>query len=439
MSSTHNSTKRPPLPGGAGSFSQGGQPQARPPAPQPRAVLYGIKHPSMAMCSLPSSATTGVGSDEAARFLVGSATTRGPAEVHLLEVSSEPADPAADAGDSCGPIRSSFYHHPRGQICDISSSPHNSSWFATSSVDAASGENFVTVWGATFPFSPGSPSLPASGNPGDNSPPLKMIASLSGLKSQVNNQGEFATIDQAGALCLFNFAGSTATATNPAPANRTATISTADFGVANPSPLLACSWNPHQDAQIVTSAQDGSLTVWDIRSKRPAIRTTSAHGLKVPVRAVDHNPLAASFLASGGDDGSVRIWDIRNMGSGPVKTTLSHTHWVWSVEYNHFYDELLLSAGSDSRVHLENVGSHVSGSSSYSAGESTHSDSGLPASSPTPSRSRAGPVHTYTPHEESVYSARWSASEPWILASVSYDGRVAINVVPRSEKLRLLL
>ena len=28
----------------------------------------------------------------------------------------------------------------------------------------------------------------------------------------------------------------------------------------------------------------------------------------------------------------------------------------------------------------------------------------------------------------------WSASEPWIFASLSYDGRVTINDVPSAEK-----
>ena len=34
-----------------------------------------------------------------------------------------------------------------------------------------------------------------------------------------------------------------------------------------------------------------------------------------------------------------------------------HSHWVWSARYNQFHDQLVLSAGSDSRVVLSNMAS----------------------------------------------------------------------------------
>ena len=42
-------------------------------------------------------------------------------------------------------------------------------------------------------------------------------------------------------------------------------------------------------------------------------------------------------------------------------------------------------------------------------------------------------------HEDSVYAAAWSPVDPWTFASVSYDGRVVCNVVPRAEKYKILL
>lgn len=42
-------------------------------------------------------------------------------------------------------------------------------------------------------------------------------------------------------------------------------------------------------------------------------------------------------------------------------------------------------------------------------------------------------------HEDSVYGLAWSAAEPWVFASLSYDGRVAINTVPAAEKYQILL
>jgi len=41
-------------------------------------------------------------------------------------------------------------------------------------------------------------------------------------------------------------------------------------------------------------------------------------------------------------------------------------------------------------------------------------------------------------HEESVYSCDWAANEPWIYASLSYDGRVIVSRVPRNVKYQIL-
>lgn len=48
-------------------------------------------------------------------------------------------------------------------------------------------------------------------------------------------------------------------------------------------------------------------------------------------------------------------------------------------------------------------------------------------------------VKVYEDHEDSVYVAEWSSVEPWIFASLSYDGRLVINKVPKEEKFKILL
>lgn len=39
-------------------------------------------------------------------------------------------------------------------------------------------------------------------------------------------------------------------------------------------------------------------------------------------------------------------------------------------------------------------------------------------------------IKSFEEHEDSVYSIAWSSS-PWIFASLSYDGRVVMNRVPK--------
>ena len=48
-------------------------------------------------------------------------------------------------------------------------------------------------------------------------------------------------------------------------------------------------------------------------------------------------------------------------------------------------------------------------------------------------------IATYEEHEDSVYCVEWSVADPWVFASLSYDGRVVISPVPRAEKYRILL
>ena len=50
-----------------------------------------------------------------------------------------------------------------------------------------------------------------------------------------------------------------------------------------------------------------------------------------------------------------------------------------------------------------------------------------------------GVIGTYEEHEDSVYAVAWSAADPWLFASLSYDGRLVINRVPRQVKYSILL
>lgn len=47
-------------------------------------------------------------------------------------------------------------------------------------------------------------------------------------------------------------------------------------------------------------------------------------------------------------------------------------------------------------------------------------------------------IARFDQHEESVYCVEWSAADPWTLASLSYDGRLLINRVPKAEKYKIL-
>ncbi len=94
------------------------------------------------------------------------------------------------------------------------------------------------------------------------------------------------------------------------------------------------------------------------------------------MRGMDFNPNKPHYFSSCGDDCTVKFWDSRHLGS-PLATRQDHSHWysiqgyvyslltfdpcrVWTVQYNLFHDQLVLSGSSDSRVVLTRMASIAS-------------------------------------------------------------------------------
>ncbi|XP_065226219.1 EARP-interacting protein homolog [Planococcus citri] len=183
-------------------------------------------------------------------------------------------------------------------------------------------------------------------------------------------------------------------------------------------------WNPPVNAQFAT-ANDCSVKGWDIRSSsKHAWVIENAH--LQSVRDLDFNPNRHYCLATCGDDGRSRFWDLRNT-SQPLITRNDHSHWVWAIRYNHYHDELVASASSDTKVLITRIQS-ISSSSVIPEEEGSTKD-----------KLADGVIATFDQHEDSVYCVEWSSADPWILASLSYDGRLLINRVPKTEKYKILL
>ncbi|XP_029350329.1 EARP-interacting protein homolog isoform X1 [Echeneis naucrates] len=196
-------------------------------------------------------------------------------------------------------------------------------------------------------------------------------------------------------------------------------------------------WSPHHNCSQLATANDTAIRGWDLRTMSQIYCIENAHGQLV--RDLDFNPNRQYYLASCGDDCKVKFWDVRNIQE-PVKSLEEHSHWVWSVRYNHSHDQLVLTASSDSRLILSNMVSissepfgHLVDDEELSEGEDNHQDD----KGKEPLKDSV--VSTYEEHEDSVYAAEWSSADPWLFASLSYDGRLVINRVPRALKYRILL
>ncbi|RWR90594.1 WD repeat-containing protein DWA2 [Cinnamomum micranthum f. kanehirae] len=169
-------------------------------------------------------------------------------------------------------------------------------------------------------------------------------------------------------------------------------------------------WDPH-DQNAVAAICDSSIQCWDLRTMKKTNSIEHAH-----VRNADYNPKKQHILVTAEDECGIRIWDLR-MPKVPTHELPGHAHWTWAVRHNPEYDQLILSAGTDSAVNLWSSSAVIS-------------DDSITESSPdSPTRQIDPLVCSYSDYEDSVYGLAWSSREPWIFASLSYDGRVVVESV----------
>lgn len=191
-------------------------------------------------------------------------------------------------------------------------------------------------------------------------------------------------------------------------------------------------WSPHFNGNIVTVVSNNNIFSKDLRSSNSGWNIPQSHSQIV--RDIDFNPNSQYFIASCGDDCEVKFWDIRNT-TKPALKMLHHSHWVWSVRFNSFHDHLVLSSSSDGSVNLLRAASIASQPYGHLIeDELDEEDCNIKNLLTSKQQMKDGLIRTFEDHEDSVYAIEWSPNDPWIFASLSYDGRFIINKVPEKEK-----
>ena len=106
---------------------------------------------------------------------------------------------------------------------------------------------------------------------------------------------------------------------------------------------------------------------------------------------------------------------------------------VTSVKYNRFHDQLFLSTSTDGNADLWRV-------SSISSSPYTELEGNDAAGENSSNVDNSCDIClTKSEHQESIYDAAWSLCDAWVYASLSFEGHVQINLVPSSEKYKILL
>eukprot|EP01132_Coremiostelium_polycephalum_P010124 gene10124-12417_t len=339
--------------------------------------VYGLTHKSRAISHVSAE-------QELNRFLVGTQALREENEIILLEVSKT---------DGIKPIGS--YSHPK-EIWSLTSCPFDSSLFF--SVYNVDGEFKSSLWRIA-----------------DINNQLEELYELKGHSGLIKpilcdpqgTNGYIISLDDSN-IRLWSSIGTSSEPT---------VIKT--FG--NLNKLTAGSINPNFDNQLAT-ANDTSIRGWDFRAAKETFTIDKAHSDLI--RDVDFNPNKQYNLLSAGDDGKLKFWDTRQT-SEPIKIFLGHSHWIWSAKHNKNHDQLIITSSSDNTVKLWNVYSI-----SYAATQPKDDEEQSSGKKNKKNLHEDKLIKTYEEHEESVYNIGWGTSN-FLFASLSYDGRVVINNVPK--------
>ncbi|KAL1518138.1 hypothetical protein ABEB36_001808 [Hypothenemus hampei] len=365
-------------------------------------VIYGLEFQARALA--PQLAET-----EKIRFIIGTQSLKqANNQIHLVEFNEE-----------ISTLKTTVFHHSDGEIWRITTSPLDPLKLATC-YNFVTGENNCQFKTALL-------KLPQTENP-ENIENLEILTKfdISPYGNEVRTT-EFHPND----ICKVASVLDTNIVLWDVSESHAKSIKNFKLEGKNNPKFTIGKWNPHQNCNQFTATTETHLKTYDIRSGDLAWQIDGAHNQLI--RDLDYNMNKQYHLATCGDDGFVKIWDFRQT-QGPVFTMNEHSHWVWSVRFNHYHDQLFLTASSDGQVLLSSAASVSSENNPDIKGDSLDDA----RKSESKQLLADGPLQ-WCEHEDSVYSAEWSPSDPWVFASLSYDGRLLVSRVKKSLKYQIML
>ncbi|XP_072947971.1 EARP and GARP complex-interacting protein 1 [Epargyreus clarus] len=366
-------------------------------------IIYGLEHQTRAL-------SPQYGESDAIRFLIGTQSLKPRTnQVHVVELEED-----------TGALHTKVFKHDIGEIWHLRCSPHDVATLLTTH-NSYDPETSQCTMGVSIYKLPTVEVIPKdlddlSAIQGRNPEDMELLKTITPEKAEEEIRcAEFHPTDhnKIGVVYDTNVTvhdvSTGAPLASAAPEGRTRLKFTGG------------KWSP-QGQNLFAVLQDMHIKCYDTRTDgcKPAWSIDNAHTQLA--RDLDFNPNRQFHLASAGDDAALNIWDYRN-GKEPIFSRTDHSHWVWTVRYNTYHEQLLLTGSSDARALLT------------AAASVCEDEDGRRISRVL----EDGVLQSYEQHEDSVYCAEWSAAEPWSFASLSYDARLVISRVPRHFKYKILL
>ncbi|CAO3614150.1 unnamed protein product [Cunninghamella blakesleeana] len=113
-------------------------------------------------------------------------------------------------------------------------------------------------------------------------------------------------------------------------------------------------WSPTENTVFASCSADGTIKIWDTRTKKKS--AVSIHASNSDVNVITWNRKAGYLLASGHDDGIFSVWDLRTFKSGSQPSTVASFKWhnapITSIEWHPTEESVLAVSGADDQLTL---------------------------------------------------------------------------------------
>ncbi|KAJ6024155.1 Ribosome assembly protein rrb1 [Penicillium herquei] len=174
-------------------------------------------------------------------------------------------------------------------------------------------------------------------------------------------------------------------------------------------------WSPNERNVFASASSDGSVKVWDVRSKsrKPAV---DVHISNTDVNVMSWSNQTFHLLATGADDGQWAVWDLRHwkpdvsapsaqITAAPVASFDFHKEPVTSIEWHPTDDSVVAVGSADNTVTLWDLAVELDDEESRQAGMAD-----IP------------PQLLFVHYMESVKELHWQAQMPGTLMATGSSG-----------------
>ena len=179
-------------------------------------------------------------------------------------------------------------------------------------------------------------------------------------------------------------------------------------------------WSPNEKNVFASASSDGSVKVWDVRSKsrKPAVDVQIS---KTDVNVMSWSNQTFHLLATGADDGQWAVWDLRHwkpnaatpsaqVSASPVATFDFHKEPITSIEWHPSDDSVVAVGSADNTVTLWDLAVELDDEESRQAGMAD-----IP------------PQLLFVHYMEAVKEVHWQAQMPGTLMATGGNGFRYVN------------